>query len=66
MERNIEHLVTNEVAALFQVSRRTIIRWTHAGLLECVKPGGKLLYPINQPALQRLFQESQKRRISGE
>jgi excisionase family DNA binding protein len=55
MEPYTRHLVTNEVAALFGVSRRTIIRWTHEGLLESVKPGGKILYPADQPAIQRLF-----------
>lgn len=56
MEQFSKMLITREVAALFQVSTRTVIRWTHMGLLESVKPGGKLLYRADQPALQRLFQ----------
>lgn len=49
-------LVTREVAALFQVSTRTVVRWAHAGLIEYVKPAGKLLFPVHQPVIQRLFQ----------
>jgi hypothetical protein len=52
MEELPEMLTTNEVAALFLKTPRTITLWARAGTLMGLRPtGGKWLFPSNQPAI---------------
>ena len=39
-------LTEREVAAMFQVTPRTVRRWAHAGELPCVRLGGVTRYPL--------------------
>ena len=48
-------LTTSEVATLFQVAHRTVVRWAKRGLIPCFRtPTGMLRFPRDQvlPLLQ--------------
>jgi excisionase family DNA binding protein len=52
LDPSLRLLRPNEVAALFQVSPKTVTRWARAGKLQCVRTmGGHRRFPVE--AVQR-------------
>ena len=57
LDPNVRLLRPNEVAALFQVSPKTVTRWARAGKLRCVRTmGGHRRFPVD--AVQRALRNA--------
>jgi excisionase family DNA binding protein len=56
-------LTERDVAAMFQVTPRTVRRWARAGELPCVRLGGVTRYPL--PAIEALIFPTTREAAAG-